>query len=235
VPALWKTWHDAGVLSSSARLAISAGAPLPLTVENEVFNRSGIKIHNFYGATECGGIAYDPSDQPRADASFAGAAMSAAKPSMTDDGCLEVRGPSVGMGYWPGEDPRLGRGVFRTSDIAEIDGDRIFLRGRAGELIHVAGQKVSPESIESVLAACDGVEACVVFGVASGDSGRVEEIVAVVAPRDGWTPERIRGFALARLPAWQVPRRWWVSPELKANERGKFPRAEWRRRFLEKS
>jgi long-chain acyl-CoA synthetase len=59
VPALWRAWHEAGPIPAQVRLAISAGAPLPLNLEEEVFARSGLKIHNFYGASECGGIAYD--------------------------------------------------------------------------------------------------------------------------------------------------------------------------------
>ena len=59
VPALWHAWHKAGAILSNVRLAISAGAPLPLTLERAVFEEHGVKIHNFYGSTECGGIAYD--------------------------------------------------------------------------------------------------------------------------------------------------------------------------------
>ena len=33
VPALWHAWHKAGAILSNVRLAISAGAPLPLTLE----------------------------------------------------------------------------------------------------------------------------------------------------------------------------------------------------------
>ena len=47
VPALWRTWHEAGAIPPNVRLAISAGAPLPLRLEEEVFAKTGIKIHNF--------------------------------------------------------------------------------------------------------------------------------------------------------------------------------------------
>src|SRR5206468_3868811 len=53
VPALWRAWHEAGILSPSICLGISAGAPLPLQLEKEVFECSRFKIHNFYGASEC--------------------------------------------------------------------------------------------------------------------------------------------------------------------------------------
>ena len=65
VPALWRAWHKAGAILRNVRLAISAGAPLPLTLERAVFEEHGVKIHNFYGSTECGGITYDATATPR--------------------------------------------------------------------------------------------------------------------------------------------------------------------------
>src|SRR5688572_25892832 len=75
VPALWQAWHEAGALTDNIRLAISAGAPLPLALETDVFNRTRLKIHNFYGSSECGGIAYDRSATPRTDAALAGTSL----------------------------------------------------------------------------------------------------------------------------------------------------------------
>ena len=44
---------------SSLRLVISAGAPLTAEVAQQFQHRYGIKIHNFYGSSETGGICYD--------------------------------------------------------------------------------------------------------------------------------------------------------------------------------
>src|SRR5436190_11355627 len=101
VPALWRTWLDAGAIGDSIALAISAGAPLPLALEQEMFQRQRLKIHNFYGATECGGIAYDRTAVPRTDAACVGTAMDNVLLRVNADGCLEVRGRNVGEGYWP--------------------------------------------------------------------------------------------------------------------------------------
>ena len=45
--------------------------------------------------------------------------------------------------------------------------------------------------------------------------------------------DELKQFLLARLPAWQVPRKWWLVDSLSANQRGKLSRAEWRKRFME--
>src|SRR5581483_6244551 len=99
VPALWQAWHGADCIPANLRLAISAGAPLPLPLEHSVFAARGLKIHNFYGSSECGGIAYDQSDAPRTDASYAGRPLKNVTITTAKEGCLEVRGAAVAETY----------------------------------------------------------------------------------------------------------------------------------------
>ncbi len=228
VPALWRAWHEAGAIPPHVRLAISAGAPLPLPLEQAVFNRSGLKIHNFLGATECGGIAYDATTQPRLDSACVGAPMSNVSLSVNDDGCLEVRGAAVAETYLPEPDAALGHGCYRTGDLAELIDGQVFLRGRAGDQVNVAGRKISPETIERVLLLHPLVRDCLVFGVPSADHGRSESIFACVVAQDTVAAEALKQFLLSRLPAWQVPRDWLFVESLTANQRGKLSRAEWR-------
>src|SRR5882724_1281655 len=234
VPALWRTWQDANAIPDNVRLAISAGAPLPVALEQDVFATRGLKIHNFYGSSECGGIAYDADSAPRLDDSCAGAPMRNVTLTLAENGCLKVRGKAVGQTYWPEPDPALGGGVFRTNDLAEISEGLVYFRGRAGDQINVAGRKVSPESIEKVLLAHPGVRECVVFGVPSADAKRGETIVACVSATTQVAGETLKQFLLAQLPAWQVPREWWLVESLFASQRGKLSRAEWRKRYLDK-
>ena len=233
VPALWQTWHDAGALPGHIRLAISAGAPLPLALEQSVFAANGLKIHNFYGSSECGGIAYDASETPRPDSAYVGRTLSGVKVSVAEDGCLEVKSEAVGEAYWPEASPALGRGVFRTSDLGDVAADHVYLRGRAGDQINIAGRKVLPEVIECVLAQHPQVRACLAFGVPSPDAQRGDIIVACVARAAETASESLKQFALEKLPAWQVPREWWFVDGLTTNGRGKLSRAEWRKRYLE--
>src|SRR5262249_47738129 len=44
---------------ASLRLVISASAPLSAEIAGQFYERYGIKIHNFYGSSETGGICYD--------------------------------------------------------------------------------------------------------------------------------------------------------------------------------
>ena len=114
VPAVWRAWHEARAIPPKVRLAISAGAPLPPALEQAVFQNCGVKIHNFLGSSECGGIAYDASDTPRTDAALVGSPMRNVELSLNDDGCLVVRSRAVGKTYWPEKSPALGGGIFQT-------------------------------------------------------------------------------------------------------------------------
>lgn len=233
VPALWRTWHDAGAILPNVRLAISAGAPMPLTLEEEVYKRHGLKIHNFYGSSECGGIAYDATPTPRPRATCAGTPMHQVEIGIMENGCVRVRGPAVGLTYFPEASPNLKNGVFETSDLGELDGGVLHLRGRAGDLINVAGRKVAPEVIERVLARHPGLRECLVFGAPSQDPERGEDIVACVVTDGRTATDALRDHALTSLPSWQVPRKWWVVRSLTPNQRGKVSRAEWRKRYLQ--
>jgi acyl-coenzyme A synthetase/AMP-(fatty) acid ligase len=231
VPALWRAWHEAGAVPANVRLAISAGAPLPLALEQAVFAKTGLKIHNFYGATECGGIAYDSSATPRTDAACVGAPMKNVTLSVNCDGCLEVRSRAVGQTHWPAPEPNLGDGCYSTSDLAEIQNGQVFLRGRAGDQINVAGRKVSPELIERALLQHPEVRDCLVFGARDAGNGRGDIIVACVVAGPGATSEVLKQFLLGRLAAWQAPREWRFVESLAPNQRGKLSRAEWRSRL----
>jgi acyl-CoA synthetase (AMP-forming)/AMP-acid ligase II len=229
VPAMWRAWHAAAAVPQNVRLAISAGAPLPVNLEQEVFKAHGLKIHNFLGSSECGGIAYDTSETPRIEAAFVGLPMQNVNLSLNDDGCLVVRSSAVAETYWPEKSDSLGDRIFQTSDLAELKDGLVYLRGRLGDQINVAGRKVSPETIERALLTHPRVRECLVFGMPSRDAERMEIIVAVVAS-DVSEPV-LKHFLLQALPAWQVPREWNFVDSLSTNARGKISRAEWRRQF----
>jgi acyl-CoA synthetase (AMP-forming)/AMP-acid ligase II len=231
VPALWRTWIEANAVPANVRLAISAGARLPLRLEETAFEKCGLKIHNFYGATECGGIAYDRSMVPRPDPDLAGEALDGVSLSLGESDLLEVRSAAVGEGYWPKSDSRLGSGVYRTADVARLNAGRVYLHGRSGDLIHVAGRKVAPEVIERVLQRCAGVQECLVLGVPCLDDVRTETVAVVFVASPRTTAGMLRAHAMRCLPEWQVPRIWHRVESIQVNERGKLSRRAWRERL----
>jgi acyl-coenzyme A synthetase/AMP-(fatty) acid ligase len=242
VPALWRAWHAAGVTDPSRiAVALSAGAPLPLELEREVWAANGLKIHNFLGSSECGGIAYDRTSQPRDKATLVGTALDGVSLAVDAAGRLVVRSAAVGLAYWPEapeandtDGPALQAGTFRTGDLAEARDDAWHLLGRAADTINLAGRKMHPAELESILRTHPAVKECLVFGIPSADPARGEEVVAAIS----WDDTRdedwhsLPTWLGAHLPAWKRPRHWWSCPDLAATARGKLPRAEWRTRYL---
>jgi acyl-CoA synthetase (AMP-forming)/AMP-acid ligase II len=235
VPALWRAWHEARAIPRNVRLAIPAGAPVPLALKRAVFHAGGLKIHNFYGSTECAGIAYDASNAPRTDEACVGRPMQNVKLERNADGCLRVLSRATGQGYRPAPDEALGGGCFQTSDLAEFRDGLVYLRGRLNDLINVAGRKVASDGIEQALLKNPAVAECVVFGAPGSDKERAEAIVACVVARSPVSVAQLKQFLLDKLPAWQVPREWRFVNMLNTSARGKISRAEWRRKFISRS
>ena len=233
VPALWRAWHAARAIPSNVALGISAGAPLPLALERAVFAEHGVKIHNFLGASECGGIAYDPTPRPREDAACIGPLMNNVEAEVNADGVLTVRSRAVGETHWPQPADTLRGGCFQTNDLAEFKDGLVYLRGRASDRINVAGRKVFTAVIEQALRQHASVVECLVFGVPDETAGRTDLIVACVALREHGDAARLRQFLLGKLPSWQVPREWWFVESLNGSSGGEASRAQWRGRFLE--
>jgi long-chain acyl-CoA synthetase len=119
--------------------------------------------------------------------------------------------------------------------LAEISDGLVYFRGRACDRINIAGRKVSPETIERALAAHPQVRECLAFGIPSADAERGETIVACLAARGEITGDSLKQYLMGQLPAWQVPREWWIVESLETNGRGKISRGDWRKRYLERN
>lgn len=236
VPAMWRAWHRSGLLHTSPiSLAISAGAPLPVELERMVHDACGLKIHNFYGSSECGGIAYDDSATPRTDASFAGRAMHGVSLSCTEEGNIRVQSAAVGLGYLSPDREgaaTLSDGRFIASDLVELVDGNVYLRGRISDAINIAGRKLNPSDVEAALLTHPEVRHCVVFGVPSADATRCEETIACAHVAEGVTEDQLAAWLDERLALWQMPRHYWLCSDLTPNVRGKISRSEWKVRWL---
>lgn len=211
-------------LLPALRLCITAGALLPAAAAERFSARFGLKVHVFYGSSECGGISYDATDEPRSEDGFVGTPLPGVEVVAEGEnaGPVQVRSAAVGDGYFPEPDATvLGGGRFVPGDLVRRSARGLHLAGRTSEVINVAGRKLNPLEVEARLAACPGVTQAVVFGVPSALRG--EEPVACVAGAGVEAAEVLR-FCHETLSAWQVPRDVWVVEEIPADERGKISR-----------
>ncbi len=217
------------------RLCVSAGVLLPQWVAEQFAAKFRLKIHAFYGASECGGIAYDGSAISREEG-FVGTALDGVTIGWgtkgSEPGRLTVEGPAVGDGYFP-IGPGLDQGRFVPEDLIARTQDGLKIVGRVSDLINIAGRKLNPAVVEEKLRQCPMVKEAVVFGVPSALRG--EEAVACVVAHPNGDPVRIQRFCARELSPWQVPKTVWLVPEIPANERGKLSRSSLAQIYLGRS
>jgi long-chain acyl-CoA synthetase len=229
-------WRPVGL-----RLCISAGAPLPAAVARRFRERCGLEVHNFYGATETGGICFERRPADTEAEGTVGPPLEGVRLEITpleEPGTVELDGPSSGpcgrivvhssavaSGYWPEADGRPAeggpeRGRFATRDIGRLRADgRLQLLGRLDDLINVSGRKVNPAEVEEALRALPGVSEAAAFPLA--DPRRGEVLAACVAGAASLRRETLLEALAARLPRHKVPRHLAVLPSLPRTERGK--------------
>ena len=208
VPAVLKllaeTRNDESL--SRLRLAISAGAPLPAEVALAFQRRFGRKIHNFYGASETGGVCYDKTGE----ASLAGRSVGTPLPGVRVTlraGRVQVQSAAVATAGGKHLLPDCGQ----WNEKGELT-----LTGRVGRQANLAGRKVSPAEIESHLRALPGVsEAWCGVGQRAG-----RNFLAVAVETASSTRELTK-IASLRLPTWKQPRVWLALPQFPRTARGK--------------
>jgi long-chain acyl-CoA synthetase len=218
--------------SVSIRLCISAGAPLAPEISRQFHSRFGLKIHSFYGSSECGGIAYDRSEDLEKPTGFVGTPVAGVEVTQLDDDRIAVGGPSVADGYFPDSDPTVLDGVrFVPGDMVEWTNLGLRLVGRVSDFVNIAGKKVHPAIIEEHLQKLPGVIDAIVFGIPSAN--RNEDLVAYVVTSTTISRQLLESHCREGLSSWQVPREFQIVAELPFNQRGKINRSELSRLHLE--
>jgi long-chain acyl-CoA synthetase len=140
-----------------AEVFISGGAPLGMDSAGW-FADVGIRIFEGYGLTETSPvIAVNHPEEHRIGT--VGKALKNVECRFAEDGELEVKGPSVFVGYWKKEketaEAFTSDGWFRTGDIGNIDKDGFLsITDRKKELLKTSGGKlIAPQPIENKLKA----------------------------------------------------------------------------------
>jgi len=135
-----------------------------------------------YGMTEVGLVALSDAATQADDPSCAGAIPPWLEvQAVGEDGAplppgsagrLRMRGATMATGYWSeaGEDAAAFRdGWFHSRDVGRVTpGGRIYVEGREGDVINLAGAKIDPLRVEAVIASEPGVHDCAVFVRESG-------------------------------------------------------------------
>ena len=167
------------------RLFVSGSAPLLEQTHSEFLARTGHRILERYGMTECGMSTSNPLDGAR-KAGTVGLPLAGVSLRIVDDagnpvaageiGQIEFKGPNVFQGYWRMPEKTADEfsedGYFRSGDLGEMDEDGyVSIVGRDKDLIISGGYNVYPKEVELCIDQLDGVGESAVIGVPDPDFG----------------------------------------------------------------
>ena len=208
VPALLRVLAAAEVAAGqlrSLRTVISAGAPLALETAQAFHAKFGLKIHNFYGSSETGGITYDRTG----DAALTGRSVGRPLQGVR----LKL---SAGGRFWVSSAAVTGAGRFRPADRGELNSrGELVLLGRAGRMVKIAGRRLDPAEVERALRQLPGVHDAFV----ELNRERADTLAAAVATR--LTAAEVRARLQDRIAGWKMPKKLLLLPEFPLTARGK--------------
>ncbi len=220
--------------SAHMRVFISGSAPLLESTFAEFEARTGQRILERYGMSEAVIITSNPLDGERIAGSVGyplpGVELRIGGGEAT--GVIEIRGPSVFGGYWQMPEKTAEEftadGFFKTGDVGRQDADgRVWISGRAKDLIISGGFNVYPKEIELILDEMEGVTESAVIGLPHPDFGEAVAAVVIGTGDEG----AMIGALRERLAAFKTPKKVFFVDELPRNAMGKVQKNLLRERY----
>jgi acyl-CoA synthetase (AMP-forming)/AMP-acid ligase II len=220
---------------SSLRIVLTSGSAMPPPLREAATDLFGPVLHDLYGSTEAGWVAIatpeDVADAPDSvgrpvpgvDLVILGEDDEPLPQGETGRVCVES--DFRFEGYASGEEVDERAGYLDTGDLGRIGDDgRLYIVGRADDMVIVGGENVYPIEVETVIDRVDGVEEVAVLGAADDELGEV--LVAFVV--GDVTEDDVRDRCEDALASFKVPRRIEIVDELPRTSTGKVLRRDLR-------
>jgi len=246
---LLSEWDSVKPNLSSMRVFISGSAPLSEPLFHRFEETTGFRILERYGMTEAGMITSNLIDPSGRKAKSVGYPLPGVKARVVSDkgtdvkpgqiGEVWVRGDNVFKGYWGMPEKTresFEEGWLKTGDMGYQDPSdhlRLYLVGRAKELIITGGYNVYPKEIENVLEKHEAVHEAAVIGLPDEDYG--ERVTAVVVPKKDQTEtstEEIMNYCKQHLAGYKCPKQVILVDQLPRNTMGKIQKDVLQKKYL---
>jgi fatty-acyl-CoA synthase len=227
---------------SRVRINICGASLLPRSVAEQIEHLTSKPVREVYGMTESGGvICVDPVSRARVIGSAGcpipfcevearaldGTSASSRSCMPGEPGVLVVRGPNVTPGYKDADQSATlftGDGWLITGDVGCVDATgRVFITGRAKDLIIRGGHNIDPAVIEECLMRHPAVADAGAVGMPDAYAGEVPVAYVTLRPGVCATEDELLAFAKATInepPA--LPRRLFVLQQLPMTAVGKI-------------
>ena len=210
------------------RIILVSGSVLPDEVRRDAMALFGEIVYDLYGSTEAGWVAIaTPEDMQEAPGTVGkpvpGVDVAAfgedrTKQAPRDKGTLAVKSGMVFEGYASGEDTETFDGYLSIGDTGWLDEEgRLFVEGRADEMVVIGGENVYPVEVESVIEGMDGVQDVAVVGIPDQKYGQV--LAAFV--QGSVDREQVVKYSRDNLASFKVPKVVEVVDELPRTSTGK--------------
>jgi long-chain acyl-CoA synthetase len=230
---------DSGtLLLGDLKRLLSTGAVLHPDERQTVMQRLNPEFINYYGSTEGGGITVLLPEHSGSAAASVGEPVFATDVQVVDDsgqsvpagdtGLVRYRGPSVAESFH--NDPEASAEAFRDGwfypgDIGKLDDDgRLYLVGRAKDVIIRAGVNIYPTEIEQVLISHPNVRDAAAVAWPSKMTG--EDVAAFVVSDGEVDADELIAHCKTALAPYKAPRQIFFIDELPKSPLGKVLKAE---------
>ncbi|HOC68531.1 MAG: 2-succinylbenzoate--CoA ligase [Candidatus Hydrogenedentes bacterium ADurb.Bin101] len=194
------------------------GAPVDTVLVKRAWE-AGVPLIRSYGMTETSAqlVATSP-DATLEDLYSSGRPLMPGTVRISPEGGIEVRGPSVFLGYYEEsgqlKKPETEEGWFPTGDRGYWDGrGRLFVTGRADTMFISGGENIYPEEIEQALKTLAEVKHVAVVGVPDPEYGAIPvAFIALRNPQDA-VAETLNVRLRQLLPGHKLPRYYFPWPK----------------------
>jgi acyl-CoA synthetase (AMP-forming)/AMP-acid ligase II len=218
---------------SGLRALLVSGSAMSPELRAETRELFGEVLYDLYGSTEGGWVAVATPEDIAADATTAGRPVRGVDVAVFDDdgnrlgpgerGTLHVRSGALFEGYQSGESAQGRGGFLSMGDLGYLDEDgRLYVEGRADDMVVVGGENVYPAEVEQTIARVRGVDDVAVVGVPDRRYGHVLAAFVVGSAK----PNAIEAAARKELASFKVPRTIRVVDGLPRTSTGKVLRRE---------
>jgi fatty-acyl-CoA synthase len=223
--------------TSSLRIVASSGSALAAAVALEWMDHFGDNLYNLYGSTEVGQATLATPADLRAAPGTAGRVIpgtvveivnASGKPVGSGvEGRIMVGNSGQFSEYTGGGGREMLRGRMASGDVGYFDdNDRLFVTGRADDMIVSGGENVFPQEIEELLLAHPEIADAAVLGVPDDQFGQRLAAYVVPVARASIDEEAVRSLVAKQLARHKVPRDVTFVEELPRTTTGKLLRRD---------
>lgn len=217
--------------TGSLRSVLCGAAKLSPVVAADFMDAAGDVLFDGYGSSEVGIVTLaTPSDLRAAPGTLGRPTLGTSIRILDDDGHplptgeagqIFIKSPMAFDGYTGGGSKEVRDGHVASGDVGHLDEQgRLFLDGRADDMIVSGGENVFPQPVEDALLSHPAIADAAVVGVPDDQFGQRLRAYVVLSG-SSYDEDAVRDHLRTRLTRYELPRDLVVIDELPRNATGK--------------